>query len=196
MLADEDVAGRRPDRPGELPRQLARGGDGFGVATGVLQRVGEEEERLVEPGRGRILLDQLAVAPDRFRARVGRPALVACRRGLVARVGFGLCADEEREPARAQEAGQPRQHLGLLGRRAAQLEHPPQRLFLLVFLGDDDLFDAAVEQRWIASRSSRCGCCKQKGDHGVATLSGAGCGCDAVCGGVRGFRQRWPSWYR
>ena len=105
-------------------------------------------------------------------------------------------ADEEREPARAQETGQPRQHFGLLGWRAAQLEHPPQRLFLLLFPGDDDLFDMLMEQRRIASGRSRgCGC-KQQSDHGVATFSGAGCGCDAVCGGVRGFRQRWPSWYR
>ena len=119
MLADEDVARRRPRRAGKAPGQLARDDDRLAVPPALLQRVGEEVERLVGAWRAGILVEQLTVAGDGFRARIGGGAPVTDRGRLVALVRFRLRADAQGEPSRAEKACQPRQRLRLLRGRSA-----------------------------------------------------------------------------
>jgi len=150
MLADEDVAGRCPGRARKAPGQLAGGGHRLRVAPALLQRVGEEEQRLVQAGSPRILLQELPVPRDRFGSGAGGGAAVARGRSLVALVGRGLGADAQGKAARAQQAGEPRHHLRLFRGRAAQLQHAPERGLLLLLPGGHDRPRAAVQQRRIA----------------------------------------------
>ena len=150
MLADEDVAGGRPRRARKAPGQLAGGGHGLRVTPALLQGVREEEQRLVQAGGPWVLLQKLPVPGDRFGAGVGGPAAVARGRGLVALVGRGLGADAQGKAARAEQAGKPRHHFRLFRGRAAQLQHAPERGFLLLLPGGDDRLGPAVQQGRIA----------------------------------------------
>ena len=156
VLADEDMARRRPDRAREPLRQLTRYRDGFGIAPRFLQGVGEEEQRLVRSRRAGVLLQQLAVAGDGLRACIRGSAPILRGGRLVTAVGRCLGADGERQAARAQEARETCERLGLTGRRAAQLQHPPQRRFLLLLLHGGDRRRAPVQQRRIAARLRHC----------------------------------------
>ena len=166
MLADEDVAGGGPCRARKAPGQLAGRGHGLLVARAVLQRVGEEEERLVGVRCLRVFLQQFSILEDRFGAGVGRCAPIAHRGCLVPGICFRLGADAQREPAPAKQRGQPAGRLGLLGVGAAQLQHPPQHGFLLLFLLRDHLLDVPVQEVRVAGRL-RDGSGDQEREHGL-----------------------------
>src|SRR3954470_20772588 len=119
MLADEHVARRRPLRLREAPRQLAGGLYGLVILPRILQRVGEEEESLVEPRRARVSLEELPVERDRLGAgSLGvRPVAIGSR---VALIGFPLRPGCERKSASTKRRREPLENLGLLGVATAQ----------------------------------------------------------------------------
>ena len=101
MLADEDMARGRPGRLREPPRQLASRGDRVVILAGVLQHVGEEEECFVQPRRGAVPAQQLAIESDRLESRHLRRRPIALRGFCVVfRLGCGTHGDaEERSEA-------------------------------------------------------------------------------------------------
>src|SRR5436305_1939653 len=145
MLADEHVARRRPLRLREAPRQLAGRLYGLVIPPRVLQRVGEEEEGLIEPRRAGVALEELPVERDRLGAgSLGvRLVPIGCR---VALVGFRLAADGQRKSARTKRRGEALENLRLLGVATAQQEELAQGALLLLVLLPDDPLGVWMEQ--------------------------------------------------
>src|SRR3954468_13028234 len=155
MLADEHVARRRPLRLREAPRQVAGGLHGLVVLPRVLQRVGEEEEGLVEPRRARVSLEELPVERDRLGAGSLGVRLVAIGSG-VALIGFRLSADCERKSASTKRRREALENLGLLGAATAQQKELAQGPLLLLVLLPDDLLRVWMEQPRIPSGLRKC----------------------------------------
>src|SRR4051794_35633921 len=155
MLADEHVARRRPLRLREAPRQLAGGLYGLVILPRILQRVGEEEESLVEPRRARVSLEELPVERDRLGAgSLGvRPVAIGSR---VALIGFRLRADCERKSASTKRRREALENLGLLGVATAQQKELAQGALLLLVLLPDDLLRVWMEQPRIPSGLRKC----------------------------------------
>src|SRR4051812_31587885 len=155
MLADEHVARRRPLRLREAPRQLARRLHGLVILPRVLQRVGEEEEGLVEPRRARVSLEELPVERDRLGAGGLGVRLVAIGSG-VALIGFRLRADGERKSASTERRCEALENLGLLGVATAQRKELAQGALLFLVLLPDDLLRVWMEQPRIPSGLRKC----------------------------------------
>ena len=151
MLADEHVGRRRPGGLGEPPRQLARRRDGLVVLARILQRVGEEEERLVELRRARVFAEQLAIERDGLRARHLRERLVALRGGWI-RIHLGGGAHGQRQAAAPHQIREPRRDFGLLSLASPQREQAAERTLLLLLLRLHRRIGAAVQERGIPPR--------------------------------------------
>src|SRR5207302_6340221 len=122
--------------------------NGLVVLARVLQRVGEEEERLVELRRAWVLAEQLAVERDGLRARRLRRRLVALRGGRIP-IRLGGRSDCQRQAAAPHQIRQSRRDLGLLRLASTQREQAAERTLLLLLLRLDRRIGAAVEERGV-----------------------------------------------